>query len=306
MPMILVADDSELDRAVILEILRKEPLDWLIEVVDSAEKAIQLMRQVAFDVVITDVLMSGMSGLDLMNQVHRQPQRVPVIVISGEDDPKAAVEALRQGAASYVSKSELSARLGATVRQVLDAARTEQNYQQLISCAEEMRFRFQLTNDPALIQPFVNLLQQMANGMQLLSSDARTRLGVAVDEAVMNAMCHGNLELSEDEMSEVRSHLHSGVPIEAIETRKAMEPYSQRQVHVSAGLSREGIKVIVRDEGKGFSPTTVSYTPGHRGITLIENLVDKAVFNEAGNEITLIKFRDKENDSKAAHEKQLT
>ncbi|MEZ6133275.1 MAG: response regulator [Pirellulaceae bacterium] len=292
MPMILVADDSELDRKLIQEVLQKEPLDWLIEVVDSAEAAMHLMREIAFDVVITDVLMTGMSGLELLNQVHRQPQRVPVIVISGQDDKSAAIEALRQGAASYVAKSELTARLGETVRQVLEAARTEQNYQQLIGCADEMRFKFELKNDPALIQPLINLLQRMSDGMNLLSSDARTRLGVAIDEAVINAMCHGNLELSEKEMAEVHRHLHSGVPIEAIVSRSDRQPYCGRLVHVSAGISREGIKVTVRDDGKGFSMGDLQDSSEHRGLTLIQNLVDKATFNDLGNEITLIKFRD--------------
>ena len=117
MPMILVADDSEVDRLVITEMLKKEPLDWLVEVVSSAEEAMTMMREMAFDVVITDVLMTGMSGLDLLNHVHRQPCRIPVIVISGQDDQSAAVEALRNGAASYVPKSELAARLGETVKQ---------------------------------------------------------------------------------------------------------------------------------------------------------------------------------------------
>ena len=61
MPMILLADDSELHRNFILEVLKKEPLDWLIETVSSAEEAIALMRHMAFDVIITDVVMSGMS-----------------------------------------------------------------------------------------------------------------------------------------------------------------------------------------------------------------------------------------------------
>ncbi len=297
MPMILVADDSELHRQFILEVLKKEPLDWIIEAVSSAEEAIALMRHMAFDVIITDVVMSGMSGLELVNQVHRQPKRVPIIVISGEDDPASAIEALKRGAASYVAKKELSARLGETVRQVLDASRMEQNYHNLISCAEEMRFKFKLKNDPDLVQPLVGLLQRMSDGMNLLASASRTRLGVAIDEALVNAICHGNLELGEQEMKDVHGHLHSGTPSEAIESRRNQSPYVERYVHVSVGLSIEGIKVVVRDDGRGFSRDAIRHSNAHRGITLIQNLVDKAFYNEAGNEITLVKFRDQKMQS---------
>lgn len=305
MPMILVADDSELDRMVITEMLKKEPLDWLVEVVSSAEEAMKLMREMAFDVVVTDVLMTGMSGLDLLNHVHRQPSKVPVIVISGQDDKSAAVEALQQGAASYVPKSELAARLGETVKQVLDAAKRERNYQDLIGCADEMRFQFRLANDPQLIQPLISLVQQMAEGMGLLTDEARTRLGIAVEEAVVNAMCHGNLELSDKDFADVRSHLHTSSKIEIIESRVANAPYCDREVHVWIGLSRDGIKVVVRDDGKGFTPASVDYSSGQRGLTLIQNLVDKASFNETGNEITLVKFRDSEATQPSSDEKQL-
>jgi CheY-like chemotaxis protein len=289
MPMLLVVDDSEIDRTVILELLKKEPLDWLVEVVSSAEEAIRLMRQIAFDVVITDALMSGMSGLDLLNYVHRQPRKVPVIVVSAQDSRDAAIEALRNGATNYIPKGCLAALLGETVRQVLDASTTEKNYLRLIATAEDMRFHFKLSNDLALIHPLVSMMQQMAMGMNVLDIDDCTRLGIALDEAISNGMCHGNLELTEREMAYVRSHLHDKRPIDSIETRRAASPFSARFVHVACLITVDGVKISVRDDGRGFDVGAVDQEEGRRGITLIQNLVDKAVFNESGNEITLIK-----------------
>ena len=301
MPMILVADDSEVDRLLIIKALQKEPLDWLVETVSSAEEAVKMMREMAFDIVITDVLMSGMSGLELLNHVHSQPHRVPVIVVSGQDDQSAAVDALRQGAASFVRKNELVNRLGDTVKQVLEAARAKQSYHDLIECAEEMRYHFRLANDPVLIYPLISLLQEMSHAMGLLTDDARTRFGIAIEEAVINAMCHGNLELSEDDMAEVRGQLHSGCAMNAIQKRRQMEPYCDRTTHVSIGMSRDGVKVIIRDDGRGFQPSKIDYSKGQRGIMLIQNLVDKATFNDTGNEITLIKRRDREATPHAPH-----
>ena len=302
MPMILVADDSEIDRRIILEVLQKEPLDWLIEVVDSAEEAMHLMKQMAFDVIITDVLMSGLSGLELLNHVHKQPHRVPVIVISGQSDQQAAIDALRQGAASFVSKSELHSRLGETVKQVLDSSNREQNYQSMISCAQEMRFHFELENDPGLIKALVCMIQQMAEGMQILTTEAQTRLGVALDEAILNAMCHGNLELSKNEMKEVHAHHHADEVMEGLEKRRSESPFCDRRVHVRIGMTREGIKVIVQDDGEGFQTAEIAKGDPTRGITLIRNLVDQATFSEAGNELTLVKMRDRAAQSESASE----
>ena len=93
-------------------------------------------------------------------------------------------------------------------------------------------------------------------------------------------------------MKEVHGHLHSGTRSEAIESRRNKAPFNERHVHVSLGISLEGIKVIVRDDGHGFARDAIRASNEHRGITLIQNLVDKASYNEAGNELTLVKFRD--------------
>ncbi len=290
MPMLLVADDSAVDRMVIVELLKKEPLDWLVEQVSSAEEAVKLMREIAFDIVITDVLMEGMSGLDLLNHVHRQPRKVPVIVVSGHDSRDAAIEALKHGAANYIPKPSLPALLGETVRQVLEAATAEKNHQRLIGTAEDMRFHFKLANDLTLIHPLIGMIQEMAQGMQVLDLDSCTRLGIAIDEAISNAMCHGNLQLSSEDMVYVRSHLHDKRRLVVVEERRAQAPYCDRFVHVACRITGEGVKVSIRDDGSGFSLDEVSHDGSGRGVTLIQNLVDKATFNQAGNEITLIKY----------------
>ncbi|MCC7339157.1 MAG: response regulator [Pirellulaceae bacterium] len=289
MPMLLVADDSELDRMVIVELLKKEPIDWLVEQVASAEEAVKLMKEIAFDVVITDVLMEGMSGLELLNHVHKQPRKVPVIVVSGQDTRDAAIAALQSGAANYIPKSGLPALLGETVRQVLDAASAEKNYQRLIATADDMRFHFKLNNDLGLIRPLFGLIQEMAIGMGVLTLEDCTRLGIAIDEAIVNAICHGNLELSQDDMSNVRRHLHAKCPIEIVEQRRKQAPYNSRFVYVACLITHEGVKVSVRDDGSGFALSSVDQERQGRGVTLIQNLVDKATFNEMGNEITLLK-----------------
>lgn len=289
MPMILVADDSDLDRMVIVDLLKKEPLDWLVEQVASAEDAVRLMKEIAFDVVITDVLMEGMSGLELLNHVHRQPRKVPVIVVSGQDTRDAAIAALQNGAANYIPKPSLPTLLGETVRQVLDAASAEKNYQRLIAAADDMHFHFKLNNDLSLIRPLISMIQQMAIGMSVLSTEDCTRLGIAADEAIVNAICHGNLQLSQDDMSCVRIQLHAKCPIEIVEQRRISAPYNSRYVYVACLITREGVKISVRDDGSGFALSAVDQDKAGRGVTLIQNLVDKATFNEAGNEITMIK-----------------
>ena len=177
MPVILVVDDSKVDRILITDLLTRESVDWVIEVADSAEQALICLREMAIDVVVTDLLMPGISGFELLEYVHKQPRKVPVIVISGQEDALTAVEALRKGAASYVPKKELASRLNATIKQVVDAHKSKKSYHELIDSVDDVSFQLRLRNDPETIPELVTVLQQLAVGMKLCGDEGRTRLG---------------------------------------------------------------------------------------------------------------------------------
>jgi len=75
------------------------------------------MRNVLADVLITDLRMPGMGGLEFLRTVGGQYSDVPVILITGYANDDIAVEALRAGADSYVPKMDLVERLVETVKQ---------------------------------------------------------------------------------------------------------------------------------------------------------------------------------------------
>lgn len=83
----------------------------------SGEEALEFMRNVLADVLITDLRMPGMGGLEFLRTVGGQYSDVPVILITGYANDDIAVEALRAGADSYVPKMDLVERLVETVKQ---------------------------------------------------------------------------------------------------------------------------------------------------------------------------------------------
>ena len=296
MPVILVVDDSKTDRVLIDGLLQKESLGWLVEFAESAEDAItKLTDDYAFavDLVVTDMLMPGMNGLELVELIRERSTKVPVILISGQGSESLAVQAIKSGAASYVPKDDLSTRLVATIKQVLTARQSEQTHANLLECVADVRYRFEMPNDPALIPVLDSLLQQMAERLRLLDEESRTQFGITIYEAVINAMYHGNLELPAEELAKSRSLLHNGETVPAIEERRKTPPYSQRFVHVQALLASESIEVIVRDDGGGFDHASALCDGHNRGLTLIKNIVDDVSFNDTGNEIRMVKLRHK-------------
>ena len=89
-------------------------------------------------------------------------------------------------------------------------SRADRTYERLISCLNKCTFAFELDNDPALIDPLVDLVQQMVAGMRLTDATGRFRIGAALKEALLNAVYRGNLEISFQQMQASRVSLMEG------------------------------------------------------------------------------------------------
>ncbi|HEV3469524.1 MAG TPA: HD domain-containing phosphohydrolase [Pyrinomonadaceae bacterium] len=116
-PRLLVADDDAEVRAILSEFLCR---DYDCEVVGSAEEALALLRAGRFNLVLSDISMPGMSGLELAAQVKAIAPETVVIVVSGTQSLEGAVAALRAGAFDYVVKPFDLEHVGAAVRRALE------------------------------------------------------------------------------------------------------------------------------------------------------------------------------------------
>src|SRR5580698_10985566 len=74
------------------------------ELVSSAEDALEVLSQGAFDVVVCDVRMDGMNGLELLDRVRRTQPSLPFVMVSGAGKIHDAVDAMKRGAFEYVMK----------------------------------------------------------------------------------------------------------------------------------------------------------------------------------------------------------
>ncbi|VAW21074.1 C4-dicarboxylate transport transcriptional regulatory protein DctD [hydrothermal vent metagenome] len=102
---VLVADDDSEMRDSLAHLLGKT--NWEVETVAGGEQAISRFDQIMPDVVLSDVRMPGMSGLELLQNLHKgigEAQKVPVVLISAHGDIPMAVAAMQQGAYSFIEK----------------------------------------------------------------------------------------------------------------------------------------------------------------------------------------------------------
>ena len=297
-PTALVVDDSAMDRHLAGRILEKHA-GLTVRYANDGLEALAVIEGDAPDVVITDLQMPRMNGLELVKEIRAKHPLVPVILMTAHGSEEIAAAALHHGAASYVPKRNLAKHLVQTAERVLAAARSGHSNQDLFKCLTQTESSFLLENTAALVRPLVGHLQEYFIPMKLCDESGRMRLGVALEEALLNALYHGNLELSSLLREEGGQDYYK-----LAEERRRKPPYRDRRIHVDAKVSLAEAAYVVRDEGPGFDPSTLPdpTDPANleketgRGLLLIRTFMDEVVFNEIGNQITMIKRRNTDGD----------
>jgi DNA-binding NtrC family response regulator len=116
--LLIVDDDAEM-RGLLGSLFSSD--GHACELAANAAAALEIVGRQPFDAVICDVLMEGMSGLELLDRVRRTHPALPFIVITGAGGVPQAVDAIKRGAFQYVMKPCDGDRLRAIVTEALEA-----------------------------------------------------------------------------------------------------------------------------------------------------------------------------------------
>ncbi|UYN99061.1 MAG: sigma-54-dependent Fis family transcriptional regulator [Devosia sp.] len=115
---VLVVDDEEMIRTALEQWLRLS--GFAVEVAADATTALDRIDDIHPHVILSDVRMPGLSGLDLLRQVRESGMEVEIILITGHGDVPMAVEAMRQGAFDFLQKPYVPDELVATLRRAME------------------------------------------------------------------------------------------------------------------------------------------------------------------------------------------
>ncbi|HEY7153302.1 MAG TPA: response regulator [Gemmataceae bacterium] len=306
MAKVLVVDDIRTDRVLTKGLLERRPgLEALechtgltaIEAEGGAE-ALEVLQREAVDLVLTDMLMPGMNGLELVEAIRARYPSLPVILMTAHGSEDIAMQALQKGAASYVPKQNLARDLLETVEEVLRLTTAERSQQRLMECLTRIEVEFRLDNDSALFPALIGRLCEDLRRLKCCTENDCLRVTVALSEALANALYHGNLEAD----SQLRENDEKAYR-KLVEERRHSKPYVDRRIHVHARVSADEARYIIRDEGSGFDPNSLPdpTDPANlekitgRGLLLIRTFMDEVRHNERGNEIVMVKRRRIEN-----------
>lgn len=307
MARILVVEDSAVDRHLIGALMTKQT-NWEIGFATNGIEALQCLQTSSLDasmvsaggaawdtqpdVIVTDLRMPEMDGLQLVREVRLNYPQIPVVLITSHGSEQIAIDALRSGATSYSPKNSLRSDLVRSVSQVLSLTEHMKIDSNPAIHPTTKQIAFVLENEMGFIGPTIEHMQE---NLPAWSDRDRLQIGMALDEAISNAMHHGNLEVD----SKIRDDDNEDVYYQTIRDRKNLAPFCDRRVRIEAEFSDQHICVQITDDGPGFDPSTIPDPTAEenlhracgRGLFLIRAFMDSVAHNKTGNQITMTKLR---------------
>lgn len=275
---ILLVDDDRAFRHAIATLLADA--GYMVLQASDGPEALALLTREPFDLMLLDIGLPGMSGLDVLTGVRAMPILPRVVIVTADDTPETLIKAVGGQADRYVTKPFAPSAIVEIVEDVLQTAPAAALPIEVISARPEW---VEIVAPCALLvasrmQAFV--MQLEAN----LPEDIRESIGQAFRELLCNA----------------------------IEWGGKLDP--TRKVRISCLRARRMLLYRIADPGEGFDIERLSHAaisnpeddplqhhlvreekglrPGGLGLAITRTLVDELIYNEARNEVVFVKYLD--------------
>jgi CheY-like chemotaxis protein/anti-sigma regulatory factor (Ser/Thr protein kinase) len=274
MTRILLVDDDRTTRHLLGSVLTKG--GFTVVVAKNGAEALAILRRRRFHLMLLDVWMPRMNGLELLERIHAWKSRPRVIVMTSDDAPETVLEAVRQQAFKYVHKPVLPLDLLQTVRDTLEApdvpaiqvvsARPEW-VELVVPCSREAVDRIQ------------DVLAQLESD---LSEALRQTTAFAFRELVLNAIEWGG------KLDPTRTVRIACLRSERMLLYRIADPgpgFNLEQLsHAAIGRRSDGpIAHMATREAQGIRP-------GGFGLVMVTASADELLYNEKRNEVVFIKY----------------
>ena len=187
---ILIVDDEKSMCQYMSIMLRKGGYD--VKTVHNGKKALQEIKESSFDVVITDIRMEGMDGIELLGAIKATNPTLPVIIMTAYASTKTAIDALNRGAFYYLIKRAKNDEIKMVIRNALDMHRVKSEnvflkkqlkkkdeFKEIIGKSEEIQSVFNLVNKVADTDSTILISGESGTGKELIAKAIHYRSGRA-------------------------------------------------------------------------------------------------------------------------------
>jgi CheY-like chemotaxis protein/anti-sigma regulatory factor (Ser/Thr protein kinase) len=276
MTRILVVDDDRATRHILSKVLTDA--GFSTAVAKDGVEALAALRTKKFDVLVLDVWMPRMNGLELLAKLRTRKSKPRVVVMTSDDAPETLLEAVREHAFKYVHKPADPPTLLRAVREVLDAP--------------EM--------------PPIEIISARPEWVELTVPCTRDAA-----EHIQSVLAHLDADLAPD-VRETIAYAFRELLLNAVEWGGRLDP--NRKVRIACLRTRRMLLYRIADPGPGFSIEDLSHAaigqpddapirhmavreqkglrPGGFGLLTVRASVDELLYNEKRNEVVFVKYLD--------------
>lgn len=294
---ILIVDDEEIIRNVLRRKL-EQTTAYRVFTADDGVVALEMFKEHPVDLVISDLLMKEMNGIELLRNLKAIEPGIPVIIITGYGTLDDAIEAIHLGAEDFIKKpfdiNEVLETIDKTFRKMAEEA----DQREIIKFIAHEDVNLEVPNEFDLLNTVINYIFSHLRARWLVSDEDLHDVKVCLYEALTNAFEHGNLDISGETKTKYLEHGQQEWRDYLLQRMEDPDNKSKK-IRVNLVISEEEMEVAIRDEGPGFDhrarthnadPEELFRSSG-RGLLLIQSLMDGVAFNESGNEVRMKKHR---------------
>jgi len=257
-----------------------EPGPWALQYANDNAAALLMARNKNFDLMVTSEKTSGREDIELLRKLRRIRPHTRLIILAEESTPADVITSMREHAFSYFTKPFSQDALAVMILHAIEEPCWDDGIDVVSATPEWIRIhaRCDLKTADRVLQFFDEIAD--------LPNPERSAVGMAFREMLTNAIEHGG----------------------------RLDP--NQQVEISYLRARHMVTCRISDPGEGFTLDEIPHAaianpadaplrhleyrdalgmrPGGFGVLLTQRLIDELVYNEQGNEVTLIKYLDLE------------
>ena len=278
MSRILIVDDDHMTRQLLRKVLTKA--GFVTTVAKDGVEALTALRAHKFDLLLLDVWMPRMNGLELLAKLRARKAPPRVIVMTSDDAPETLLKVVRERAFKYVHKPVATLTLLQTVRDTLKSAPPP---------PVEV-----ISGSPEWVEVEAPCTREAAEHIHTVM----TQLDADLDPAVRDSIAYAFRELL----------------LNAVEWGGKLDP--KRKVRIACLRTARMLLYRIADPGPGFKIENLAHAavghspddpiahvplreakgirPGGFGLLMVRNSVDELIYNEKRNEVVFVKYLDRE------------
>jgi YesN/AraC family two-component response regulator len=294
MKKILIIDDEKPVRDVLNIALCEEGYESLQA--PSGEQGIELFKSNDPDIVITDVMMPGIDGIEVTKRMRAHRDDIDVVVMSGFGTEELVVNALRAGASNYIKKPIVFDELFKILDDIIFKRENRKRFEISREIVEREHKSIVIGNDVSKVWGAVN--QILFNVQAAIDNVSLEGICIGLYELLINAIEHGNLGITFQEKSDA---LQNSTYTELLKSRMQQADTDGKVVRIESDYTPSSVTITIRDQGSGFDLSNLpnmkdagSLLLDHgRGILLANLFYDSLEYDEPGNCVRISKTIDR-------------